>query len=76
MSLLNKVARLDQIHPNDLQLLTQISYLSRSERYYDDIYEYRHVVLPPEIAKRVPKGRLMSEVRPHPPYIKRMCLYA
>ena len=34
-----------------------------SERYYDDIYEYRHVVLPPEIAKKVPKGRLMSEVR-------------
>ena len=33
-----------------------------SERYYDDVYEYRHVVLPPEIAKRVPKGRLMSEV--------------
>ena len=33
----------------------------RSERYYDDIYEYRHVVLPPEIAKRLPKGRLMSE---------------
>lgn len=32
-----------------------------SERYYDDVYEYRHVVLPPEIAKRVPKGRLMSE---------------
>lgn len=34
-----------------------------SERYYDDIYEYRHVVLPNDIAKRVPKGRLMSEVR-------------
>ena len=33
-----------------------------SERYYDDIYEYRHVVLPQEIAKKVPKGRLMSEV--------------
>ena len=24
-----------------------------SERYYDDVYEYRHVVLPPEITKRV-----------------------
>ena len=32
-----------------------------SERYYDDVYEYRHVVLPPEITKKVPKGRLMSE---------------
>ena len=32
-----------------------------SERYYDDVYEYRHVVLPPEITKKVPMGRLMSE---------------
>lgn len=32
-----------------------------SERYYDDVYEYRHVVLPPDIAKRLPKGRLLSE---------------
>lgn len=32
-----------------------------SERYYDDQYEYRHVVLPQEIAKRLPKGKLMSE---------------
>ena len=24
-----------------------------SERYYDDVYEYRHVVLPPEITKKV-----------------------
>lgn len=32
-----------------------------SERYYDDVYEYRHVVLPPEITKKLPKGRLMSE---------------
>ena len=35
--------------------------MCRSERYYDDIYEYRHVVLPQEIVKKVPKGRLMSE---------------
>lgn len=35
--------------------------LSCSERYYDDVYEYRHVVLPPEIAKRLPKGKLLSE---------------
>lgn len=32
-----------------------------SEKYYDDIYEYRHVVLPPEIAQMLPKGRLLSE---------------
>ncbi|EEC15138.1 cyclin-dependent kinases regulatory subunit-like [Ixodes scapularis] len=32
-----------------------------SDKYYDDKYEYRHVVLPKEIAKLVPKSRLMSE---------------
>lgn len=26
------------------------------------VYEYRHVVLPPEIAQLLPKGRLLSEV--------------
>ncbi|CAL5220815.1 g2891 [Coccomyxa viridis] len=36
----------------------QISY---SEKYYDDVYEYRHVVLPQEIAKCLPKGVLLSE---------------
>ncbi|XP_067003819.1 cyclin-dependent kinases regulatory subunit [Anabrus simplex] len=32
-----------------------------SEKYYDDKYEYRHVVLPKELAKLVPKTHLMSE---------------
>ncbi|XP_012275921.1 cyclin-dependent kinases regulatory subunit [Orussus abietinus] len=32
-----------------------------SEKYYDDKYEYRHVVLPKEMAKLVPKTHLMSE---------------
>mmetsp|Transcript_14125 Transcript_14125/g.38199 ORF Transcript_14125/g.38199 Transcript_14125/m.38199 type:complete len:95 (+) Transcript_14125:108-392(+) len=32
-----------------------------SEKYYDDVYEYRHVVLPPEIAQLLPKGKLLSE---------------
>ncbi|KAH7542110.1 cyclin-dependent kinases regulatory subunit 1 [Ziziphus jujuba] len=36
----------------------QIQY---SEKYFDDIYEYRHVVLPPEVAKLLPKNRLLSE---------------
>ena len=31
------------------------------ERYYDDVYEYRHVVLPQDIAKRLPKDKLLSE---------------
>ncbi|EYU36124.1 hypothetical protein MIMGU_mgv1a016924mg [Erythranthe guttata] len=37
----------------------QIQY---SEKYFDDIYEYRHVVLPTEVAKLLPKNRLLSEV--------------
>uniref|UniRef100_A0A3Q1GH85 Cyclin-dependent kinases regulatory subunit n=1 Tax=Acanthochromis polyacanthus TaxID=80966 RepID=A0A3Q1GH85_9TELE len=32
-----------------------------SDRYNDDQYEYRHVVLPREMARHVPKSRLMSE---------------
>lgn len=36
----------------------QIQY---SEKYFDDTYEYRHVVLPQEIAQLLPKGRLLSE---------------
>ena len=33
-----------------------------SEKYYDSTHEYRHVVLPKEMAKLVPKNRLMTEV--------------
>ncbi|KAG5894948.1 hypothetical protein JTB14_023297 [Gonioctena quinquepunctata] len=32
-----------------------------SDRYYDEEYEYRHVVLPKEMVKLVPKTHLMSE---------------
>ncbi|KAK2080013.1 Cyclin-dependent kinases regulatory subunit (Cell division control protein cks1) [Prototheca wickerhamii] len=35
--------------------------INYSERYYDDFYEYRHVVLPHDLAKRLPKGRLLEE---------------
>ncbi|CAG5056975.1 unnamed protein product [Parnassius apollo] len=36
----------------------QIQY---SERYSDEVYEYRHVILPPDIARLVPKSHLMNE---------------
>ncbi|XP_013147300.1 PREDICTED: cyclin-dependent kinases regulatory subunit [Papilio polytes] len=36
----------------------QIQY---SERYSDDVYEYRHVILPPDLARLVPKSHLMTE---------------
>ena len=38
--------------------VTQISY---SPKYFDTEYEYRHVILPQETSRRVPKDRLMTE---------------
>ncbi|XP_038656584.1 cyclin-dependent kinases regulatory subunit 2-like [Scyliorhinus canicula] len=32
-----------------------------SNKYYDDQYEHRHVMLPKELAKQVPKTHLMFE---------------
>ncbi|KAH8323097.1 hypothetical protein KR074_003239 [Drosophila pseudoananassae] len=32
-----------------------------SEKYYDDQFEYRHVLLPMKLVKKVPKKHLMSE---------------
>ena len=32
-----------------------------SEKYQDDKHDYRHVILPKELAKQLPKGRLLSE---------------
>ena len=37
----------------------QIDY---SEKYQDGRYEYRHVILPKEMAKNLPKGRTMTEM--------------
>ncbi|XP_055853483.1 cyclin-dependent kinases regulatory subunit [Episyrphus balteatus] len=36
----------------------QIQY---SEKYFDDIYEYRHVILPQDLTRLVPKTHLMTE---------------
>ncbi|KAL3287177.1 hypothetical protein HHI36_001656 [Cryptolaemus montrouzieri] len=32
-----------------------------SDKYYDEEYEYRHVVLPKEMVNMIPKTHLMSE---------------
>ena len=32
-----------------------------SDKYDDDNYEYRHVTLPPDLAKLVPRNHLMTE---------------
>mmetsp|Transcript_20149 Transcript_20149/g.24434 ORF Transcript_20149/g.24434 Transcript_20149/m.24434 type:complete len:105 (+) Transcript_20149:553-867(+) len=32
-----------------------------SEKYFDDKHEYRHVILPKELSKTVPKDRLLQE---------------
>eukprot|EP01138_Halocafeteria_seosinensis_P016441 gb/GECG01016772.1/.p1 GENE.gb/GECG01016772.1/~~gb/GECG01016772.1/.p1 ORF type:complete len:108 (+),score=11.13 gb/GECG01016772.1/:1-324(+) len=42
--------------PQDIR--SRIEY---SEKYCDDNYEYRHVILPKELAKSVPESRLLSE---------------
>lgn len=36
-------------------------HIQYSDKYMDDKYEYRHVILPPEIARCVPKNHLMTE---------------
>lgn len=36
-------------------------HIQYSDRYLDDTYEYRHVILPANIAKITPKGRLLTE---------------
>jgi cyclin-dependent kinase regulatory subunit CKS1 len=37
------------------------SEIEYSEKYEDEIYEYRHVHLPRQISKRMPRSRLLSE---------------
>ena len=37
---------------------TEIEY---SEKYCDDFYEYRHVILPKDIFKKIPKNRCLDE---------------
>ena len=32
-----------------------------SEKYFDDVYEYRHAILPNVTAKLIPRAQLMSE---------------
>lgn len=38
------------------------SEIEYSEKYYDDYYEYRHVILPKQVMKKISqKGKLLSE---------------
>jgi cyclin-dependent kinase regulatory subunit CKS1 len=32
-----------------------------SDKYNDEIYEFRHVILPKDVFKKIPKGKLLSE---------------
>jgi cyclin-dependent kinase regulatory subunit CKS1 len=32
-----------------------------SEKYFDELYEYRHVLLPKEVYRKMPKSRLLIE---------------
>ena len=31
------------------------------DKYMDDHYEYRHVILPKDVYKKIPRGRLLTE---------------
>jgi len=42
--------------PNEIA--SRIEY---SEKYFDDENEYRHVILPKELASKIPKDRLLLE---------------
>ena len=41
--------------------MSMASRIEYSEKYTDDSFEYRHVILPKELAKNLPKARLLSE---------------
>ncbi|GAB6018972.1 Cyclin-dependent kinases regulatory subunit 1 [Chamberlinius hualienensis] len=38
-----------------------VKHIFYSDKYFDDKYEYRHVMLPKDIAKLVPRTHLMTE---------------
>ena len=41
--------------------LTMAGEMEYSEKYEDDLFEYRHVICPREMASQFPKGRLMED---------------
>mmetsp|Transcript_25780 Transcript_25780/g.51325 ORF Transcript_25780/g.51325 Transcript_25780/m.51325 type:complete len:104 (-) Transcript_25780:196-507(-) len=41
--------------------MSSVSRIEYSEKYADANYEYRHVILPKELSKTLPKSRLLSE---------------
>lgn len=41
--------------------VSSLSRISYSEKYYDEIYEYRHVILPSDLAGALPSDHLMTE---------------
>eukprot|EP00587_Corethron_hystrix_P011210 CAMPEP_0113299024 /NCGR_PEP_ID=MMETSP0010_2-20120614/1223_1 /TAXON_ID=216773 ORGANISM="Corethron hystrix, Strain 308" /NCGR_SAMPLE_ID=MMETSP0010_2 /ASSEMBLY_ACC=CAM_ASM_000155 /LENGTH=103 /DNA_ID=CAMNT_0000152173 /DNA_START=144 /DNA_END=455 /DNA_ORIENTATION=+ /assembly_acc=CAM_ASM_000155 len=41
--------------------MSSVSRIEYSEKYSDANYEYRHVILPKELSKTLPKSRLLSE---------------
>ena len=46
----------EQVDPSKLAQMIEYS-----EKYQDDIYEYRHVILPKELAKSLQAKRLLAE---------------
>ncbi|EDO40682.1 predicted protein [Nematostella vectensis] len=40
---------------------SSVSQISYSEKYFDEYFEYRHVMLPKELVSQVPSVHLMTE---------------
>ncbi len=41
--------------------LVQVNQLQYSDKYNDDEFEYRHIILPKDVSKHIPRTHLMTE---------------
>ncbi|KAK6323535.1 hypothetical protein J4Q44_G00058740 [Coregonus suidteri] len=66
VSIFIRKSRVQSFGTSHVEKVFQVGVMSQKQIYYSDKYddekfEYRHVMLPKDIAKRVPKTHLMSE---------------
>ncbi|KAL1209520.1 Cyclin-dependent kinases regulatory subunit 1 [Cardamine amara subsp. amara] len=62
MGLLSRVIMQEiSVYVSRFTVTREMGQIQYSEKYFDDTFEYRHVVLPPEVSKLLPKNRLLSE---------------
>ena len=58
---LRKMDKIGYRYPRGESYFDLISRIEYSEKYNDENYEYRHVIMPKELAKTLPRSTLMSE---------------